>query len=126
MVHRSVEDGNEGAPYEDGAVEILPGVFLGSEENARDWLGLAEQSIGAILNVAKEVAPPPGFSEARTAAARAQELSYEPDALTGRPALTYLHLPWSHGQADLVKVGFLQAMEFIDSSVARGTGVLIQ
>ena len=42
-------------PYAAGPVEILPGIGLGSEENALDWVGLTRRGIHAILNVAKEV-----------------------------------------------------------------------
>ncbi|GAA6022212.1 hypothetical protein JCM10207_003944 [Rhodosporidiobolus poonsookiae] len=42
-------------PYALGPREILPGVFLGSEQNARDPKVLREWKIGFVLNVAKEV-----------------------------------------------------------------------
>lgn len=51
---------------------------------------------------------------------------YPADPTTGRPELHYLQLPWSHGQPDLVKNGFPQAMAFADDSIRRGKGVLVQ
>lgn len=45
-------------PYQTGPVEILPGVYLGSEQNARDPVTLRSLGIGYILNVAKEVVCP--------------------------------------------------------------------
>lgn len=42
-------------PYALGPREILPGIFLGSEQNARDPAVLREWGIGFVLNVAKEV-----------------------------------------------------------------------
>ncbi len=92
MLHRKEEDGSPTAPYSDGPIEILPNVWLGAEDNARDWRRLAARNIGSILNVAKEVSSP--F-----------------DSLT---------------QSDLVQRGFPEAMAFVDQSLARGEGVLIQ
>jgi tyrosine-protein phosphatase len=45
---------------------------------------------------------------------------------TARPELLYLHLPWSHGQNDLVQKGFVDAMAFIDHCLKARTNVLIQ
>ncbi|GAA6035905.1 hypothetical protein JCM8097_005155 [Rhodosporidiobolus ruineniae] len=42
-------------PYALGPREILPGVFLGSEQNAKDAAVLRQWRIGFVLNVAKEV-----------------------------------------------------------------------
>ena len=126
---RQIEDDAEGNPYENGPVEIIPGVWLGAEENAQDWANLTDNNIGAILNVAKEVSLP--FD--REAPQRISGGDGEPqtkhfvqDDATGRPALTYLHLPWSHGQSDLVKHGFVDGMAFIDKYLAQNIGVLIQ
>jgi hypothetical protein len=38
----------------------------------------------------------------------------------------YLKLAWSHGQANLVRGGFVEAMKFVDDARARKEGVLIQ
>ena len=38
----------------------------------------------------------------------------------------YLKLPWSHGQPELVKDGFVTAMAFVDAAQGRGDGVLVQ
>ncbi|BGP21556.1 tyrosine-protein phosphatase [Rhodotorula toruloides] len=48
-------DALEEFPYAFGPREILPGVFLGSEQNAKDPAVLRDWKIGFVLNVAKEV-----------------------------------------------------------------------
>lgn len=46
--------------------------------------------------------------------------------------MEYLHLPWSHGQADLVsggeggESGFTRAGEWVGEGLVRGEGVLVQ
>ncbi|ORY56183.1 hypothetical protein BCR35DRAFT_335489 [Leucosporidium creatinivorum] len=52
------EEVAEEFPYALGPREILPGIFLGSEQNARDPAVLKEWGIGYVLNVAKEVECP--------------------------------------------------------------------
>jgi len=136
------ESETNGAPYLDGPIEIMPGIWLGSEDNARDWPGLVSRRIKAILNVAKEVASPmdPAPTGAPDGALRnfvsTPDLQKPPTrptgtywhahAPSGRPAMHYLKLAWSHGQSDLVNVGFLEGMRFVDQASARNEGVLIQ
>lgn len=137
MLLRREEDGSPTAPYPDGPIEILPKIWLGAEDNARDWRGLVTRGIGSVLNVAKEVVSP--FDsltpEDTPQAQRTNELpggavvgqaTYYPADGVGRPGLHYLKLQWSHGQSDLVQRGFPEAMAFVDQSLARGEGVLIQ
>lgn len=148
-------------PYRHGPVQVLPGIWLGCEENAKDWESLKRCGIGSVLNVAKEIvdlygsesaadedqsvalAPPsrvrPSIStpnlqlgKLRTDI-RSRSFPLGPEATllpadtsTGRPELHYLHLSWSHGQADLVENGFSQAMQFCDEAIKRGKGVLVQ
>ncbi|QRW05010.1 Dual specificity phosphatase, catalytic domain [Ceratobasidium sp. AG-Ba] len=170
---RAKEDDN-GAPYTDGPIEILPGIWLGQEENARNWSQLEARGIRWVLNVAKEVAPPyldgqndmaprpvadprnppksavderlrirpsastpnlaqpqtaflsrrkPGPEEAPGQPVQPQAVPFVPP--TGGSALLYIHLPWSHGQSDLVKSGFPTAMSFVDHARRKGQGVLI-
>ncbi|GAB1519311.1 tyrosine/serine/threonine protein phosphatase [Rhizoctonia solani] len=165
---RAKEDDN-GAPYANGPIEILPGIWLGQEENARNWPDLASRGIRWVLNVAKEVAPPymddvpapvdpreppktavddrlrirPSASTPNLAQPQSAFLSRrrpgpppvqaeqpQPRAVpfvppTGGPTLLYIHLPWSHGQSDLVKYGFPSAMSFVDHAQRKGQGVLI-
>jgi hypothetical protein len=135
---RQREDDSPSIPYVDGPIEILPGIWLGSEESARDWRGLVKRGIKSILNVAKEVACPIDASTSKPlrSSVSTSDLSAEPQdskpiyfpahALSGRPGLHYLKLPWSHGQPDLVNVGLPAAFDFVDKSVARGDGILIQ
>jgi len=137
MLHRKDEDGSATAPYSDGPIEILPKIWLGAEDNARDWRGLATRKIGSILNVAKEVSSPfdsstsagvsqiPSTEESPSNTPQNQGAYYPADG-TGRPAFHYLKLEWSHAQSDLVQRGFPEAMAFVDQSLARGEGVLIQ
>jgi len=138
-------DDASAAAYLDGPIEIMPGIWLGSEDNARDWKGLAQRGIKAILNVAKEVASPfdsnPNSNSASVRNAHAHNAStpnlsttfsrytstYQPAHLpSGRPSMYYLKLAWSHGQADLVRTGFVEAMNFVDEALNRHQGVLIQ
>jgi tyrosine-protein phosphatase len=90
-----------------------------------------------VLNVAKEVASPldsvvaqplravastPNFKKPRNS----DSTYYPPNLATGRPGMHYLKLQWSHGQQDLVDVGFQAGMSFTDAALERGEGVLIQ
>lgn len=142
LLRRKGEDG-DGSPtvaYADGPIQILPGVWLGSEDNVRDWTGLRERGIKSILNVAKEVQTDfdqtlqplrPFMStpdlNAAPAAPSSSDSTYRPAHLSsGRPAMHYLKLHWSHGQSDLVTQGFPAAFAFVDQAADRGDGVLIQ
>ncbi len=134
MLLRREEDGSPTAPYPDGPIEILPKIWLGAEDNARDWRGLVTRGIGSVLNVAKEVVS--AFDSLTPETPQVQRMNelpggavvgtYYPADGTGRPGLHYLKLQWSHGQSDLVQRGFPEAMAFVDQSLARGEGVLIQ
>jgi tyrosine-protein phosphatase MSG5 len=129
-MHRKDENDSSTSPYADGPVEILPGIWLGNEDNAVDWKALSSRGIRSILNVAREVISP--FDS--DAAERTTHLVSDDEKSTGtyypprgpRPAMNYLKLPWSHGQPELVKDGFVSAMAFVDSARQRGEGVLIQ
>jgi tyrosine-protein phosphatase MSG5 len=137
MLLRREEDSSPSAPYTDGPIEILPNVWLGAEDNVRDWRGLVTRRIGSILNVAKEVISPLDLAipaevpriqltKEPPGGALLNQGAYYPADSTGRPALHYLKLPWSHGQSDLVQRGFPEAMAFVDQALARGEGVLVQ
>ncbi|KAI0078946.1 hypothetical protein K474DRAFT_1673819 [Panus rudis PR-1116 ss-1] len=135
LMHRKDEDGDgsEAAPYLDGPIQILPRVWLGAEDNARDWNTLRERGIRSILNVAKEVntvfdaASRPFMStpDLGLASSESDPTYYPAHPPSGRPAMHYLKLPWSHGQSDLVKDGFPAAFAFVDQAMERGDGVLI-
>ena len=134
VFHRRDEDGSPTIPYLDGPIQVLPGVWLGSEENARDWPGLIQHRIKAILNVAKEVTSP--FDQPLRQSASTPNLAsstrdpsstyYPPHLPSGRPGMYYLKLHWSHGEKHLVRDGFPVAMAFVDAALARNEGVLIQ
>ncbi|KAJ3971341.1 hypothetical protein EV361DRAFT_949798 [Lentinula raphanica] len=137
LQHNREQEGDPAVPYADGPIQIIPGIWLGSEDNARDWNGLINRGIKSILNVAKEVASP--FEPANTSQSLRSVVStpnlnksldtsptyHPPQPATGRPGLHYLKLPWSHGQRDLVTDGFPAAMKFTDEALQRGDGVLI-
>ncbi|KZT74686.1 phosphatases II [Daedalea quercina L-15889] len=125
----------DSASYHDGPVQILPSIWLGSEDNVRDWRGLRERGIRSILNVAKEVStvfdtvkPHRAFMstpDLGITGADSESTYYFAHVPSGRPAMHYLKLPWSHGQADLVHTGFPAAFAFVDRALERGDGVLI-
>ncbi|KAG6381344.1 phosphatases II [Boletus reticuloceps] len=123
-IHRQDEDGSPTIPMQD---------------NARDWQSLRDHGISAILNVAKEVPSPfdsaipqphRPFASApvpisHTKLSASASSYYPPHPPSGRPAMHYLKLTWSHGQRDLVTHGFPTAMAFVDAALQRNQGVLI-
>ncbi|KAL4243486.1 hypothetical protein ABKN59_001159 [Abortiporus biennis] len=139
LLHRKDEEqeGSPTVPYADGPVQILPGLWLGSEDNTRDYSGLMERGIKSILNVAKEVTTvfdtltsqplrPFMSTPDLTGSNTSEDPTYYPAHIpSGRPAMHYLKLPWSHGQSDLVRQGFPAAFKYVDQALERGDGVLI-
>ncbi|KAH9486754.1 Tyrosine-protein phosphatase pmp1 [Psilocybe cubensis] len=139
LIHRKDEDGpSDAAPYANGPIQIIPGIWIGSEDNARDWKCLVERGIRSILNVAKEVLlpfdTPIPATPLRLAASTPNfrnrppkdDPTYYPAHLpSGRPAMHYLKLQWSHGQQNLVDDGFKAGMAFADAALSRGEGCLI-
>ncbi|EIW64735.1 uncharacterized protein TRAVEDRAFT_112206 [Trametes versicolor FP-101664 SS1] len=142
LLRRKGEDG-DGSPtvaYADGPAQILPGIWLGSEDNVRDWRGLMERGIKSVLNVAKEVQTDfdqqstqalrpfmstPDLNDSHTDSTRRDSSYYPAHLPSGRPAMHYLKLHWSHGQSDLVHTGFPAAFAFVDRALERGDGVLV-
>ncbi|KAI0639334.1 hypothetical protein C8Q77DRAFT_1046832 [Trametes polyzona] len=133
-------DGSPTVPYADGPAQILPGIWLGSEDNVRDWRGLMERGIKSVLNVAKEVQTDfdqqsaqslrpfmstPDLNSSHTGPAGRESTYYPAHLPSGRPAMHYLKLHWSHGQSDLVQEGFPAAFSFVDRALERGDGVLV-
>ena len=57
-VHQSSNESYEEFPYQNGPKEILPRLYLGSEENAKDLHILKELGITTVICVAKEVSCP--------------------------------------------------------------------
>jgi len=127
MNHRKDEDGDDSAnAYAAGPVEIIPGVWIGSEDNARDIRGLQDRRITHILNVAKEVACPLDAHTALKPAASTPNFRTTTFADAPRTQMHYLKLQWSHGQQDLVDHGFKDGFAFVDAALARGEGCLVQ
>jgi len=138
LLRKDEDGGSPSVPYIDGPVQIIPGIWIGSEDNALHWKGLVERGIRSILNVAKEVNTP--FDSSFTTQALKPAMStpnihnrrqsdptyYPPHHPTGRPAMYYLKLQWSHGQQNLVNDGFQAGMTFADAALKRGEGCLIQ
>ena len=143
LLHRRDEDTGSPVPYADGPVQVIPGIWIGSEDNARDWKGLIERGIRSILNVAKEVSSPfdhdfvlaqglrsavstPNFRNIQPSSTSVSTHYYQPHVQSGRPGMHYLKLDWSHGQQDLVNHGFKEGMAFVDAALNRAEGCLIQ
>ena len=138
LAHRRDGEGSSSVPYVDGPIQVLPGIWIGSEDNARDWKDLVQRGIKSILNVAKEVASPYTLATHASTKSTAPNAHLSTESVDsnadstfvpshgGRPAMHYLRLPWSHGQTDLVRGGFVDGMVFVDKSLERGDGVLIQ
>ncbi|KIL70652.1 hypothetical protein M378DRAFT_155592 [Amanita muscaria Koide BX008] len=125
MIRRD-EESSPTIPYADGPVQVIPKVWLGSEDNAQDWKGLVDRGITSILNVAKEVTLPFDLPHPSVASASSVDPTYyPPHAFSERPGMHYLKLSWSHGQQNLVNDGFRHAMSFVDAALERGDGVLI-
>ncbi|KAI0685776.1 protein-tyrosine phosphatase-like protein [Cytidiella melzeri] len=141
LLHRKDEDGDDSStvPYVDGPIQILPGIWLGNEDSTRDWQGLLKRGIKSVLNVAKKVVtsfdstyPQHGQVSMSTpdlnmaTSSSPSDSTFFPAHLpSGRPAMHYLRLSWSHGQSDLVSSGFPVAMSFVDQALLRGDSVLI-
>ena len=138
LLRKDENGGSPSVPYVDGPVQVIPGIWIGSEDNANDWKGLVERGIRSILNVAKEVTSPfdssfstqplrPVISTPNLRNCRQSDPTYCPPHLpSGRPAMYYLKLQWSHGQQNLVNDGFQAGMTFADAARNRGEGCLIQ
>lgn len=100
-----------------------------------------ERGIKSVLNVAKEVQTDfdqqstqalrpfmstPDLNDSHTDSTRRDSSYYPAHLPSGRPAMHYLKLHWSHGQSDLVHTGFPAAFAFVDRALERGDGVLVQ
>ncbi|KAJ7169597.1 hypothetical protein C8R46DRAFT_1217277 [Mycena filopes] len=116
-LHRKVEDGSPAVPYADGPIQIIPGIWLGSEDNVKDWNALLERGI----NLTEGFSSTPNLNNAKDL----DSTYYPSNPASGRPGMYYLKLQWSHGQQDLVEHGFREAMGFTDAAFERGDGVLI-
>ncbi|KZV75600.1 hypothetical protein PENSPDRAFT_624387 [Peniophora sp. CONT] len=136
LLRKEEDGGSPTAPYVDGPIEILPKIWLGSEDNVHNWQALVERGIGNVLNVAREVVSPFDSASSRPLRSisstpnlkderRPSDTYYPANKLTGRPGMHYLKLKWSHGQSDLVQNGFADAMAFVDEALARDEGILV-
>jgi hypothetical protein len=127
-------------PYEDGPIEIIPNVFLGAEDSARDLSWARRYRTLRIVNVAQEIDNPHGerSSEKKSLS------TYCANDLT----VEYCHLRWSHGESGLAAIpqgatldelldgstadvnasswGFWNAVKWLEEARFNGIPVLIQ
>ncbi|WVW78896.1 hypothetical protein I302_100859 [Kwoniella bestiolae CBS 10118] len=102
-------------PYEDGPIEILPGIFLGAEESVFQFDSYAPSSSKVrIINVAQEIDDPfdpsnsnvtPGWS--RSKGKQKMKFAMYPASTDGsnqRPEIEYCHVRWSHGELGLADI----------------------
>ncbi|RXK42101.1 hypothetical protein M231_00458 [Tremella mesenterica] len=102
-------------PYEHGPVEIVPGVFLGAEDNVHDFIAGPSRRM-RIINVAQEVEDPfMGIAQQISTSSHGKEsigLSGQSGVKgkekvrlvryqVGDKVVEYAHLRWSHGEAGL-------------------------
>ncbi|ODO03021.1 hypothetical protein I350_05865 [Cryptococcus amylolentus CBS 6273] len=100
-------------PYEDGPIEVVPGVWLGAEESAwRFGVWAVGKSKVRIVNVAQEIDDPfdlsvradPGWSGTGSEKKGSMKLKTYPSISEGpaaRPEVEYCHVRWSHGELGL-------------------------
>ena len=127
-------------PYEDGPIEIIPNVFLGAEDSARDLTWARRYHTLRIVNVAQEVESP-------YAAPCGSKKTLTTTPTTSGPTVEYCHLRWSHGESGLATIpdgatleelltgsadtdaeswGFWNAVKWLEEARRNGTPVLIQ
>ncbi|RKP14796.1 protein-tyrosine phosphatase-like protein, partial [Piptocephalis cylindrospora] len=129
---------DESDPYRDGPVEIIPGIYLGTEVNAADPRVLAKFGIGYVLNVAKEVSLPwdphhvliSPQSIADIPAIQAP-ISSPPSSSPNVPpthtisgSLRYKKFAWGHNQENLADF-FDVAFAYLDEAKAHRVGALV-
>jgi tyrosine-protein phosphatase MSG5 len=107
-------------PYLDGPIQIMPKIWLGSEENSRDTKGLLERGIQSILDVADEAS-----SSASTLSPLPLKSSSMSKGIMSTGSMHSLKLNWSRGH-NLVQQGFPEAMAFVDAALDREEGILLQ
>ncbi|OXB37584.1 hypothetical protein J007_02636 [Cryptococcus neoformans] len=105
-------------PYQDGPIEVLPGVWLGAEESVSRWDIWARNTTGntvRVVNVAQEVEDPFDAGPRRVSgwsrpsglpeeiSKRKMKLKTYPAAVGDgtRPHVEYCHAKWSHGELGL-------------------------
>ncbi|GFZ48999.1 hypothetical protein JCM24511_06748 [Saitozyma sp. JCM 24511] len=92
-------------PYEDGPIELLPGIFLGAEQSVFHYDSWTRGRRVRVLNVAQEIddpfAPHPEPSQGK-GKAKVRLANYPAEG--DRPEMAYTHLRWSHGEQGLAEV----------------------
>ncbi|KAG0224847.1 hypothetical protein BGW42_004830, partial [Actinomortierella wolfii] len=106
------------SPYTWEPVKVLPGLYLGAEHNATDYVTLSRLGITSILNVAMEIKDP----VAEKATGRPEASDTIQDSRLSK--LRRKTLPWTHGQRNLLQE-FPSAFAFIDEARSAGTNVLV-
>ncbi|KAI9225846.1 MAG: protein-tyrosine phosphatase-like protein [Piptocephalis tieghemiana] len=129
---------DEADPYRDGPVEILPGIYLGTEVNAADPQVLAKFRIGYVLNVAKEVSLPwdphhilisphadiPIIEAPSSSSSSSSSAIHHPPTHTISGPLRYKKFAWGHNQENLADF-FDSAFAYLDEAKSRGVGALV-
>ncbi|WVN88876.1 uncharacterized protein L203_104091 [Cryptococcus depauperatus CBS 7841] len=91
-------------PYEDGPVEVLPGVWLGAEESLWQWdVWARDKSRVRIVNVAQEVDDPFERTSEFWSRTESVKLRTYPSS-EARPEVEYCHVRWSHGELGLAEL----------------------
>ena len=128
-------------PYEDGPIEIIPNVFLGAEDSAKDLTWARGHCTLRIINVAQEIESPYGGGCSR-------DKKTLGTYTTNGPMVQYCHLRWSHGESGLATIpegatldelldgstadtdasswGFWNAIKWLEEARLKGIPVLIQ
>lgn len=125
-------------PYHDGPREVIPGLWIGSEESISPWRRwIPEQGSGLLINVAEELED--GIKDGTMLAADHDGVkTYAEDF--SRPQISYLRLDWSHGEKGLVsapasdapdrgeqsKMGFSGAIAIMERARLAGQPILVQ
>ncbi|KAI9322521.1 protein-tyrosine phosphatase-like protein [Dichotomocladium elegans] len=102
--------------YDQGPVQVLPGLYLGGFHIAQRHEMLARLEISCILNVAHEIEPPP----------QSALVMQHPEQQQQQHAITaYHHLRWTHTQNDLARRAFLEAIQVLEHAHRRNIKVLV-
>lgn len=127
-------------PYSNGPIEIMPHLYLGSEQNTLNMDQLRELNIQSILNVAAEVShpyqdmfqsiqsiiPSPTLSKSSTISSTSTiHTNYSSDSLLHHPSdIIYHKLNWEHNQENLV-LELEKAIDIIDRSRSVNQNILV-
>ncbi|OZJ01706.1 hypothetical protein BZG36_05266 [Bifiguratus adelaidae] len=113
--------------YRHGPIAILPGLYLGNEDNAKNLESLRQLNIGLVVCVASDVKKPDWVNDAQAC----QEIKSSDVQYTHNPPsrIRYIHESWSHQApiADSLALLLPHLDYFHDAHTTRTfpTGILI-